>query len=38
MFPGGEDRMHKADERVKIDELVLNARIMARAILYLACD
>ncbi|MGI6151306.1 MAG: dipeptidase PepV [Christensenellales bacterium] len=38
MFPGGEDRMHQADERVKIDDLVLNARIMARAILYLACD
>lgn len=38
MFPGGEDRMHKADERVKIDDLLLNARIMARAILYLACD
>lgn len=38
LFPNAEDRMHKADERVKIDELLLNARIMARAILYLACD
>lgn len=38
MFPGGEDRMHKADERVRIDDLILNARIMARALMYLACD
>ncbi len=38
MFPDGEDRMHKADERARIDELLLNARIMARALMYLACD
>ncbi len=38
MFPNGDDRMHQADERISIDELILNTRIMARAIINLTCD
>jgi len=38
LFPGGEDRMHKADEYISIDELVLNAKIISRAIINLACS
>ena len=37
LFPGGVDNMHQADEYMPLDELVLNARILARAIVLLAC-
>ena len=36
LFEGHEDLMHQPNERLPLDELKLNTRIMARAILKLA--
>lgn len=32
LFPGAEDRMHQADERIAIDDMIKAARVYARAI------
>lgn len=37
LFPGDEDRMHQANERLKIDNLIKYTKIYARAIYELAC-
>lgn len=38
LFPDGVDNMHQADEYMPIDELILNTKILARALMELACD
>lgn len=37
LFPGDEDRMHQANERLSIDNLIKYTKIYARAIYELAC-
>ena len=38
MFPGEEDTMHQADERLSVDSFMKMARIYARAIYSLCCE
>lgn len=38
MFPGEEDTMHQADERLSVDSYMKMARIYARAIYTLCCE
>ena len=38
MFPGEEDTMHQADEKLSIDSFMKMARIYARAIVSLCCE
>lgn len=38
LFPGDEDTMHQADERLSIDSYMTMARIYARAIVSLCCE
>ena len=38
MFPGEEDTMHQADERLSVESFMKMARIYARAIYALCCE